>query len=45
MMCGGHSAFKVPDAEDIEFFNVCKPDIEAKAGMTFNVFEPHHFTT
>ena len=45
MMCGGHSAFKTPEADDIEFFNLCKADIQAKAGKEFSVFEPHHFTT
>jgi cystatin-A/B len=43
-MMGGHSAYKQPNAEELEFFLLQRAAIEAAAGHAFQHFEVVHFT-
>ena len=43
-MMGGHSAYKQPNAEELEFFLLQRAAIEEAAGHAFQHFEVVHFT-
>ena len=45
MMCGGASANKIPDADELAFFIECKAIVEAAAGASYDAFTPICFTS
>jgi hypothetical protein len=44
-MMGGHSAYKQPNAEELEFFLQQRAAIETSAGHNYQHFEVVHFTS